>query len=77
MWIGQEGQRIGQKRLAAEVLARDGICQICGKRPAEEAHHNPQWKDTHQHDPEKALGVCIECHQQVKQNVGKSNGELR
>jgi group II intron reverse transcriptase/maturase len=77
VWIGQEGQRIGQKRLAAEVLARDGICRICGKRPAEEAHHNPQWKDTHQHDPEKALGVCIECHQQIKQNVGKSNGELR
>jgi RNA-directed DNA polymerase len=77
IWIGQEGLRKGQKRLAAEVLARDKICRICGKHPAVEAHHIPQWKDTRQHDPKKSLGVCSECHRQIVRNVGKSNGEPR
>lgn len=77
IWMGQEGPRIGQKRLAAEVLARDVTCRICGKKMSVEVHHNPRWGETHQHDPEQAIGVCSECHRCTLQKVGKSDGEPR
>jgi RNA-directed DNA polymerase len=64
IWVGQEGRRKGQKRLAVEVLARDATCQICGERPATEAHHDPSWKEGHRHDPNEAIGVCSVCHRQ-------------
>jgi RNA-directed DNA polymerase len=70
LWTGTEGLRSGQKRLALEVIARDVTCQICGENPATEVHHTPQWKDTHDHDPEKAIGVCSECHRQMLQDDG-------
>jgi len=38
IWGGQK-VRIGQRRLAVQVLARDAICQICHERPATEVHH--------------------------------------
>jgi hypothetical protein len=64
VWAGQEGARKGQRRLAVEVLARDATCQICGAAPAEEAHHDPPWRESHKHEPHKALGVCQACHRQ-------------
>jgi RNA-directed DNA polymerase len=64
IWVGQEGRREGQRRLAAEVLARDITCQMCGEQPATEVHHDPSWKESHQHDPNEAIGVCSACHHQ-------------
>ena len=66
VWGGQEGERVGQKRLAVEVLARDTTCQICHAQPAEEVHHSPGWKDQTRHTPKKAIGVCSACHRQVR-----------
>ena len=63
MWMGQEGQRKGQKRLAVEVLARDTTCQMCGTTSATEVHHQPPWKEIGYHDPNQAMGVCAACHQ--------------
>jgi RNA-directed DNA polymerase len=65
VWAGQEGKRIGQRRLAVEVLARDAICQVCGSQPSQAAHHDPQWSASHKHKPERAIGVCPTCHQQL------------
>jgi group II intron reverse transcriptase/maturase len=65
LWIGQEGARKGQRRLAVEVLARDVTCRACGEQPATQTHHDPPWKDSHQHDPDKTLGLCAACHQQT------------
>jgi hypothetical protein len=76
VWIGQEGRRKGQMRLALEVLARDANCQICGRQPATEAHHNPSWQERLRHHPNEAIGVCSACHRQKAHNV-LSNGELR
>jgi len=64
VWGGQEGERVGQKRLAVEVLARDTTCQICHAQPAEEVHHSPGWRDQARHTPKKAIGVCSACHRQ-------------
>jgi hypothetical protein len=77
VWAGQEGRRKGQRRLAVEVLARDALCQICGKQRATEVHHDPQWKERLHHDPQQAIGVCAACHRQIVQSVDKSDGELR
>jgi len=62
VWVGQEGRRIGQSRLAAEVLARDATCRLCGERPATETHHDPSWKESQQHDANEAIGICAVCH---------------
>ena len=77
LWIGQEGQRKGQTRLSNEVLARDQICRICGTQSATQAHHDPPWRESQEHDPLRAIGVCVECHRQTFERVVKSNGELR
>jgi group II intron reverse transcriptase/maturase len=77
VWIGQEGPRQGQKRLAVAVLARDKICQMCGLNPATEVHHQPPWKDVRYHDPNQAMGVCTACHKTTLLNVVKLDGELR
>ena len=77
VWAGQEGKRIGQCRLAREVLARDVICQICQEEPSTEVHHTPPWKDHLKHDPKKAQGVCSPCHRNILHGAVKSDGELR
>jgi group II intron reverse transcriptase/maturase len=77
VWVGQEGRRKGQRRLAVEILARDAVCQICKEQPATEAHHDPSWKKSAKHDPRQAIGVCAACHRQMKQRAVKSDGELR
>lgn len=77
VWAGQEGKRIGQCRLSREVLARDGICQVCQEQPATEVHHDPPWKDHLKHDPNQAQGVCSSCHRNILHGAVKSNGELR
>jgi RNA-directed DNA polymerase len=77
VWVGQEGHKKGQRRLATEVLARDVTCQMCGTQPATEVHHDPPWKACHKHDPEQAVGVCTSCHRQTSSGVVKSEGELR
>lgn len=77
IWGGQEGKRIGQRRLAVQVLARDATCQICRERPATEVHHDPPWRELPKHNPKTALGVCSDCHRQTLQRVVKSEGELR
>jgi len=77
MWVGQEGQRKGQKRLAVEVLARDTTCQMCGTSSATEVHHQPPWKEIQFHDLNQAMGVCAACHKTTLLNVVKSDGELR
>jgi group II intron reverse transcriptase/maturase len=76
VWMGQEGRRKGQKRLAVEVLGRDVTCQICGEQPAKEVHHDPPWKECYKHNPKQAIGVCASCHRQL-QGAVKSEGELR
>jgi hypothetical protein len=65
VWSGYEEDRVGQKRLSIEVLARDSICQICGQQPAQEVHHTPAWSETHSHDARQALGICQGCHRLV------------
>lgn len=77
VWAGQEGKRIGQCRLAREVLTRDVICQICQEEPATEVHHAPPWKDHFKHDPKQAQGVCSSCHRNILHGAVKSDGELR
>jgi len=77
VWAGQEGHRIGQRRLAVEVLARDATCQVCGEHLAQEVHHAPAWKDSLKHKPNRAIGVCTECHRQRLHSVVKSEGEPR
>ena len=76
VWAGQEGKRIGQGRLALEVLGRDAICQVCKKELATEVHHDPPWKERPKHDVNQAIGVCSFCHQRLH-SVVKSDGELR
>lgn len=41
IWVEQEGAREGQRRLAAEVLARAITCQMCGK-PAKKRKTSPK-----------------------------------
>ena len=65
IWTGYEGRRVGQKRLAVEVLARDAICQVCGQQFAQEVHHTPTWSVSLEHDAQKAVGVCPACHRQL------------
>jgi hypothetical protein len=77
VWVGQEGRRKGQRRLAIEVLTRDATCRICGERLAKEVHHDPPWSENPRHNPKEALGVCSACHRQTLQRVVKSNGEPR
>jgi RNA-directed DNA polymerase len=77
VWVGQEGRRKGQRRLAIEVLTRDATCQICGEGPAKEVHHNPPWRVRSRHNPKEAIGVCSTCHRQTLQGVVKSDGEPR
>ncbi len=77
IWGGQEGKRIGQRRLAVQVLARDATCQICHSQPATEVHHDPPWRELPKHNPKTAQGVCSDCHRQTLQRVAKSEGELR
>jgi group II intron reverse transcriptase/maturase len=77
VWMGQEGRRKGQRRLAIEVLARDATCQICGAQPASQVHHDPLWKDHSKHNPKEAIGVCSVCHRLTLQGVVKSEGEPR
>jgi group II intron reverse transcriptase/maturase len=77
IWGGQEGKRIGQRRLAVQVLAPDAICQICHKQPATEVHHDPPWRELPRHNPKTAQGVCADCHRQTLPRVVKSEGELR
>lgn len=75
IWGGQEGRRIGQRRLAVEVLTRDATCRLCGEQPAEQVHHEPPWREYPRHNPKTATGVCKRCHQQTLQHVVKSDGE--
>jgi Group II intron, maturase-specific domain len=77
VWGGQEGNRIGQHRLAVEILARDPVCQLCQEQPATQVHHEPPWQDQPVHNPATAMGVCSSCHWQTLSSVGKSKGELR
>ncbi|HKA54234.1 MAG TPA: group II intron reverse transcriptase/maturase [Candidatus Binatia bacterium] len=77
VWGGQEGSRIGQRRLAVEVLARDATCRVCEVQPSEQVHHQPPWREQPKHNPKTAMGVCVSCHRQTLQHVVKSNGELR
>jgi group II intron reverse transcriptase/maturase len=77
VWVGQEGRRKGQIRLALEVLTRDATCQACKEQPSEEVHHSPPWQQSHKHHPDEAIGVCSACHRQTLHGVVKSNGELR
>lgn len=65
VWAGQEGTRIGQRRFALEVKARDAICQVCGTALTSEAHHVPSWNETRKHDPRTGQGVCSACHRQI------------
>jgi RNA-directed DNA polymerase len=65
VWTGYEGDRVGQRRLSVEVLARDTVCQVCGQQSAQEAHHSLTWAKTRRHDAQQAIGVCPECHQQM------------
>jgi RNA-directed DNA polymerase len=69
VWAGQEGDRIGQRRFALEVKARDIVCQICGAAPSDEAHHDPAWRETHRHNPQEGRGVCSACHRQRHHGV--------
>ena len=75
VWGGQEGRRIGQRRLAVEVLARDTTCRLCGEQPSEQVHHEPPWRERPKHEPKAAIGVCAPCHRQTLQRVVKSDGE--
>jgi hypothetical protein len=77
VWVGQEGRRKGQERLAVEVLARDAVCQMCQEQPATKVHHDPRWRQGAQHDPSQAVGVCATCHRQTRSRVLKSDRELR
>ena len=77
VWAGQEGRRIGQRRLAVEVLARDSTCQTCGEHSSKSVHHNPPWKEKPKHNPKEAMGVCSTCHRQKLHSVVKSNGKPR
>ncbi len=74
VWAGQEGKRAGQLRLATEVIARDAVCQSCGKQLSQVAHHDPPWKECGKHKPDMAIGVCQACHQQLHR-VERLNGE--
>jgi RNA-directed DNA polymerase len=75
IWSGQEGRRIGQRRLAVEVLARDTTCRLCHEQSSEQVHHEPPWRERPKHDPQTAIGVCVPCHRQTLQRVVKSDGE--
>jgi group II intron reverse transcriptase/maturase len=75
VWGGQEGSRIGQRRLAMEVLARDTTCRQCHEQPSEQVHHEPPWRERAKHDPKTAIGVCVPCHRQMLHSVVESNGE--
>ena len=75
IWGGQEGRRIGQRRLAVEVLARDATCRLCGEQPSEQVHHEPPWRAYPKHNPKTATGVCKRCHRQTLQHVVMSDGE--
>jgi hypothetical protein len=75
VWGGQEGRRIGQRRLAVEVLARDTTCRLCDEQPSEQVHHEPPWRERPKHEPKTAIGVCTSCHRQTLQRVVKSDGE--
>jgi hypothetical protein len=77
VWGGQEGSRIGQRRLAIEVLARDATCRVCDVQPSEQVHHQPPWRDRPTHNPKRAIGVCTPCHRQTWPRVVKSDGEPR
>jgi len=77
VWGGQEGRRIGQRRLAVEVLANDAICQRCQARPATEVHHDPPWREHPKHAPATAMGLCAVGHRQTLQHVVKLDGEPR
>lgn len=77
VWGGQEGSRISQRRLAAEVLARDATCRVCDAQPSEPVHHQPPWRERPKHTPQTAMGVCVSCHRQTLPHVVKSDGELR
>jgi RNA-directed DNA polymerase len=74
VWAGQEGKRIGQRRLAMEVLARDATCQVCGIHPSQQTHHDPPWSECSKHNPQRSMGVCYTCHQQLH-GVERWNGE--
>ena len=74
VWAGEEGKRIGQRRLAVEVITRDAVCQSCGEQPSQVTHHDPPWKECLKHKPERAIGVCLTCHRQLH-GVERLNGE--
>jgi RNA-directed DNA polymerase len=69
IWAGQEGNRLGQRRFALEVKAREPICHVCGAAPTDEAHHNPPWREAHTHNPHQGYGVCSACHRQRLHSV--------
>lgn len=56
------------KELRNEVLQRNGgMCELCGKHPIEEIHHEKPVA-THPHlqlDKDNLWGVCKECHYKV------------
>jgi hypothetical protein len=70
VWLGQEGERKGELRLALEVLSRDATCQVCKAAPSQEAHHDPPWRVSLKHDPARATGVCHACHRQKLHGAG-------
>lgn len=70
VWLGQEGERKGELRLALEVLARDATCQVCTTALSQEAHHDPPWRVSLKHDPARAIGVCHACHRQKLHGAG-------
>lgn len=75
VWAGQEGARKGQRRLSAQVLARDKVCRMCGAQPAVVVHHEPPWRERQMHNPEQAVGLCEDCHKRTLGRVAVSEGE--
>ena len=70
VWAGQEGERIGQRRLATAVMTRTAVCEVCGTQLVTEVHHDPPWHETHHHRQHQALGVCAACHRRLHGAAG-------
>lgn len=74
------------RKLKAELLEENPVCQICGKNPAEECHHQyPIGYDFHNTEDffnsDNIICLCRECHQAVTRQrineVKKRNKERK
>src|SRR6266540_3568842 len=70
VWAGQEGERIGQRRLATAVRTRTSVCEVCGTHLVTEVHHDPPWHETHHHRSQQARAVCVACHRRLHGAAG-------